>query len=150
MNFNWQDPSFFLSVAALIGTIFTYFKHDQKIKAQEKLINDYQLGKIEEEKVQKIKAVVRASLVKGSKGHRILKIYNKGQATARNVRLIIKDEPDYLYASNPFPFPALNESENVDLHIHLHMGSPEILSFEIIWDDEYRSNNSHEQIVQLH
>lgn len=149
MNVNWQDPSFLLSLMAIVGTIFTYFKHDRKIKAQEKLINAYQLGKIEEEKIQKRQAVVRASLIVGNKGHRILRIYNKGKATARNVRLIINDEPDYLYATNPFPFPALNEHENVDLNIQLHMGSPDNISFEILWDDEYKSNNSHEQTVQL-
>lgn len=149
MNVNWQDPSFLLSVIAIIGTVYTYLKHDRKIKAQEKLINDYQLGKIEEEKIQKRQAVVRASLIPGTKGHRILRVYNKGKATARNVRLIIKDEPDYLYTTNPFPFPALNESENVDLNIHLHMGSPDDISFEILWDDEYSSDNSHEQTVQL-
>lgn len=149
MNINWQDPSFLLSIVAILGTVFTYFKHDSKIKAQEKLINDYQLDKIEEEKIQKTQAIVRASLIKGNKGHRILRVYNKGKAAARNVRLIIKDEPDYLYATNPFPFPALNESENVDLNIHLHMGSPDNISFEIIWDDEYKANNSHEQTVHL-
>ncbi len=149
MNINWQDPSFLLSVVAIIGTIFTYLKHDRKIKAQEKLINDYQLGKIEEEKIQKRQAVVRASLIAGTKGHRILRVYNKGKATARNVRLIIKDEPDDLYSTNPFPFRALNESENVDLNIELHKGLPDDMSFEIMWDDEYNSDNSHEQTVQL-
>lgn len=149
MSVNWQDPSFLLSLIAIIGTVFTYFKHDRKIKAQEKLINDYQLDKIKEEKIQKRQAIVRASLITGTKGHRILRVYNKGKATARNIRLIIKDEPNYLYASNPFPFPALNESENVDLTIHLHDSSPDNMSFEIVWDDEYKADNSHEQTVQL-
>ena len=149
MSVNWQDPSFLLSLIAIVGTIFTYFKHDRKIKAQEKLINDYQLGKIEEEKIQKRQAVVRASLIVGNKGHRILRIYNKGKATARNVRLIINDEPDYLYATNPFPFPMLNEGEYVNLNIELHKRLPDDISFEILWDDEYKENNSHAQTVNL-
>ncbi|MFD2554589.1 hypothetical protein [Sphingobacterium tabacisoli] len=149
MNINWQDPSFLLSVIAVLGTLFTYLIHDRKIKAQEKLINDYQLDKIEEEKNRKRQATVRASLIKGNKGHRILRVYNKGQAIAKNVRLIIKDEPDYLYSTNPFPFPVLNEHENIDLDIHLHMGSPDNISFEILWDDESATDNKHSQIVQL-
>lgn len=149
MNVNLQDPSFLLSVIAIIGTVFTYFKHDRKIKAQEKLINDYQLDKIEEEKIQRRQAVVRASLITGTNGYCILRVYNKGKATARNVRLIIKDEPDHLCAMNPFPFPALNENENVDLSIHLYKGSPDSMSFEILWDDEYKSDNSYVQSVQL-
>lgn len=149
MNIDFQDPSFILSVLAILGTVYTYLKHDKKIKAQEKLINDYQLKKIKEEEIQKKQAVVRASLITGNKGHRILRVYNNGKATARNVRLIINEEPDYLYATNPFPFPMLNENENVDLNIHLHHGLPDDISFEILWNDEHRIDNSHTQTVQL-
>lgn len=149
MTLDWQDPSFLLSVLAIIGTLFTYLRHDRKIKAQEKLINDYQLGKIEDEKIQKKQAKVSASLIVRDKGHRVLRVYNRGRATARNIRLLISNEPDYLYTTNPFPFNALNESESVDLNMHLHMGSPDKMSFEILWDDEYKSDNSHEQTVQL-
>lgn len=144
-----EGYSLALSILAIIGTAFTYFKHDRKIKEQEKTINDYQLEKIKEEKVQKTQAIIRASLIKGNKGHRILRVYNKGQAIARNVRLIIKDEPDYLYSTNPFPFPALNEHENVDLNISLHSGTPDNISIEILWDDESATDNKHSQVVQL-
>lgn len=143
------DYSLIISILAIAGTIYTYFKHDIKIKAQEKLINEHQIAKIEEEKTQLQQAIVRASLIKGNKGHRILKIYNKGQATARNIRLEIKDEPDYLYSTNPFPFPLLNENENVDLNISLHNGTPDNISFIILWNDEYKEDNAHSQTVQL-
>jgi len=149
MNIDFQDASFILSVLAILGTVYTYFKHDRKIKAQEKLINNYQLGKIEEEKIQKKQAIVRATLMSGNKGHRTLRIYNKGKATAYNVRLIFNNEPDYLYATNPFPFPMLNENENVDLNIQLHKGLPDDISFEILWNDEFKVDNSHTQTVQL-
>jgi len=149
MKIDFDDPSFIVAAMALMGTIFTYFKHDKKIKAQEKLINDYQLGKIEEEKIQRMQAEVRASIIVGSKGLRTLRVYNKGKASAKNVRLIIHDEPECLYSLNPFPFPLLNEHENVDLNIHLHMGSPDNISFELLWDDAFKMNNSHLQTVQL-
>lgn len=147
MKLELNDPSFIVATMALVGTIFTYFKHDKKIKAQEKLINDYQHGKIEEEKIQKMQAEVRASIIVGSKGLRTLRVYNKGKASAKNVRLIIHDEPECLYSLNPFPL--LNEHENVDLNIHLHMGSPDNISFELLWDDAFKMNNSHLQTVQL-
>lgn len=78
-----------------------------------------------------------------------MRIYNKGKSTARNVRLIIKDEPGYLYATNPFSFPMLHEGEYVNLNIELHKGLPDVISFEILWDDEYKENNSHAQTVNL-
>lgn len=143
------DFSLLFSFIAMAGSLLTYIIHDRKIKKQEKLINDYQLDKIEEEKIQKRQAVVRASLIKGNRGDRILRVFNKGKATARDIRLIIKDEPDYFCATNPFPFTALNEHENVDLNITLHKGSPDNISFEILWDDDYTVNNTHEQTVNL-
>ncbi|WP_409149259.1 hypothetical protein [Sphingobacterium sp. BS-2] len=143
------DYSLVFSIIAIFGSLLTYFIHDRKIKAQEKLINDYQINKIIEEKIEKTQAVIRASIIKGNNGNRTLRVYNKGKATARNIRLFILDEPEYLYSTNPFPFPALNEKENVDLIIHLHMGSPDNISFELIWDDEYAENNKHSQILQL-
>lgn len=144
------DYSLIISIAAIIGSILTYIIHDRKIKAQEKLINEYQIAKIEEERTQKKQAVIRASIIPGNKGHRTLRVYNKGKSTGKNIRLIIIDEPNYLYSTNPFPFPFLNENENVDLNIHLHKGSPDRISFQLLWDDEYQSDNIHEQTVQLH
>jgi len=143
------DYSLIISILALIVTIYTYIKHDRKIKEQEQLINKHQIAKIEEEKTQLKQAIVRASLIPGNKGSRILRVYNKGKASATNVRLIINDEPNYLYATNPFPFPLLNESENVDLNISLHNGTPDNISFIILWNDEYKEDNAHSQTVQL-
>lgn len=149
MTINFQDPSFVFSLIAILGTAFTYFKHDRKIKAQEKLINEYHIKKIEEEKIQETKAIVRATLITGSKGHRILRVYNKGKAVALNIRLIINDEPNYLYATNPFPFQLLNENENVDLKMAIHKETPDSISFNILWDDEFGVDNVHSQTVQL-
>lgn len=39
---NWE---LIISCLALGVSVFTYFKHDKKIKAQEQIINDYQINK---------------------------------------------------------------------------------------------------------
>lgn len=49
------EYSLIISIIAIAGTLFTYCKHDRKIIAQEKLINDYQLEKIKKERIQKNK-----------------------------------------------------------------------------------------------
>src|SRR5690606_25571523 len=112
------DISILLSIIAILGSIFTYFKHDHKIKAQEKRINAYNIDKIEKEKILNKQAIIRATVIKGSRGHRTLRVYNKGKATACNIRLEIANEPDYLFSNNPFPFKKLNELDSVDLNIH--------------------------------
>lgn len=144
-----EGYSLVLSILAIIGTTFTYFKHDRKIKDQEKLINDHHLKKIKEEELSFMQADVRATLMKGDKGKRILRIFNKGKAAAYNIRLELEAEAQALFSSNPFPFQKMNEHENVDLKIYLHKGSPNNIGFTILWDDEYGKDNKHKQIVQL-
>ena len=50
---NWElivaIAAFVVSLGALIFSAYTYSKHDKKIKAQEQIINDYQINKIAKE-----------------------------------------------------------------------------------------------------
>ena len=82
-----MDWSLLLSVLALIASVFTYFKHDKKLKEQERKINEYQLKQIEKEDLESKKAAIRGNIVKGLKGGRTLKVYNSGCAIARNIRV---------------------------------------------------------------
>ena len=61
--------------------------HDKKLNVQERRINEYQLKQIEKEDLENKKADIMGNIVKGIKGGRILKIYNRGRATARNIRV---------------------------------------------------------------
>src|SRR5690606_2878301 len=81
-----------LSIAAFLGSIFTYFKHDRILKRQEKKLNEYQLQKIEQEQEDNKKAVLRAELQNAGSNKRNLQIANVGLSTAKNVRLRLSDD----------------------------------------------------------
>ena len=86
----WNDwISLGVSLLAIIGTCYTYFKHDKKIKSQETKINEYQIKQIEQEEKEGKKALIRGGIIKFDKGKRILKIYNSGKSLARNIRMEI-------------------------------------------------------------
>ena len=53
-----------ISILALSLSIFTYLKHDKKIKQQSKMLNKYHLEKIEKEKEEEQKARIEAFVVK--------------------------------------------------------------------------------------
>ena len=59
-----------ISILALLASAFTYFKHDKKLKEQERKINEYQLKQIEKEDLESKKAAIRGNIVKGLKGKR--------------------------------------------------------------------------------
>ena len=54
-----------ISILALLASAFTYFKHDKKLKEQERKINEYQLKQIEKEDLESKKAAIRGNIVKG-------------------------------------------------------------------------------------
>lgn len=143
------DFSLVLSILAILGSIFTYIKHDRKIKAQEKILNDYQIEKINEEKILKQKAFISAYLLPKIQHYRTLRFFNKGQASATNIRLMLDKDYPYLFSSNPFPYKCLNPGENIDLRIPITKETPNDISFKIIWDDPFDMGNFQEQFLHL-
>jgi len=82
-----EMASIIISILALIGTVYTYFVHDRKIKRQESIINEYQLAKFKEEEEESKKAQICGNIVKYDSGKRVLKFYNRGKAMATNINI---------------------------------------------------------------
>lgn len=65
--------SLIISVLALIASVFTYLRHDKKLKEQERRINEYQLKQIEKEDLESKKAAIRGNIVRDLKVEELLK-----------------------------------------------------------------------------
>ena len=79
--------SLILAILALLFSALTYLKHEKKLNDQARMINEYQLKKIEKDDLESKKAAIRGNIVKGLKGNRTIKVYNSGRAIARNIRI---------------------------------------------------------------
>ena len=127
----------------------TSFNEKQKslIESQEKL-NNLLLEKEESEAVSGKKADLGASFVKlGSNKHR-LKIWNKGSATARNIRLEFPEGNDVLIQSDvdgKFPLESMEKFQSVELIASVHMGTKSKHVIRIVWEDD--SENHNEKLV---
>lgn len=86
--------SLIIAILSLLFGAFTYFRHDRKLKEQQRIINEYQIAKLQKESTELLKAELRASLTKvasvGScvgmySGTLVIKNYGKG--TARRVSI---------------------------------------------------------------
>lgn len=142
--------SFIISVLALIASVFTYFMHDKKLKEQERRINEYQLKQIEKEDLESRKAAIRGNIVKGLKGAIILKVYNSGRSTARNIRVKGLDVDGVFYRKKEiFPYELMNPQDYTELTMHLTYGYPSTIKLKYIWDDEFGCNNEFEQVLTL-
>ena len=142
--------SLIISVLALIASVFTYLRHDKKLKEQERRINEYQLKQIEKEDLESKKAAIRGNIVKRLKGGRTLKVYNSGRATARNIRVEGLDVNGIFYMRRDiFPYELMNPQDYTELTMHLTCGCPSTIKLKYIWDDEFGDNNEFEQVLTI-
>ena len=139
-----------ISILALLASAFTYFKHDKKLKEQERKINEYQLKQIEKEDLESKKAAIRGNIVKGLKGKRTLKVYNSGRAIARNIRIEGLDVEGLFHrADEVFPYELMNPQDYTEVNIMLFNNCASTIKLKYIWDDESGKNNEFEQVLTL-
>ncbi|MBQ4279448.1 MAG: hypothetical protein IJC16_05805 [Rikenellaceae bacterium] len=142
--------SFIIACTAFAFSVFTFLFYDNKLKKQERKLNEYQLKKNETEEVEFKKAQIRGNIVKGEKGRRTLKVFNAGKASATNIRLEFLCNTDGLFGSkNPFPYELLNPQDSTEAIFHLTVGCPDTLKVKYTWDDEFQKNNEFTQVLTL-
>ena len=151
---NWElivaIAAFVVSLGALVFSAYTYSKHDKKIKAQEQIINDYQINKIAKENEESKKASIRGNIIKGDKGKRTLKVYNCGKATARDIRIEGLDIGSLAVMRNDlFPYELMNPQDYTEVVIWVVKGSPSTIKLKYVWDDDFGQNNEFEQVLTL-
>jgi len=138
-----------ISIIALFLSIITYLVHDHKIKKQEKLLNEYQITKIESEKIESKKAIIEANIIKVNNGKDAIKIYNKGKVTARNVNVIFPEPKGYqIISNNPCPID-LKPTHSIEFILILFTGHPEKIDITFEWSDDFHEHNIENQQLQL-
>ena len=69
-----------------------------------------------------------------------LKVFNRGQGTAKNVRLTDLQEPPAVLAQNvikhKFPVPILEQHQSVEVAAIHFMAGPSRAHIKLVWDDE--------------
>jgi len=145
-----MDISLVLSILAIAGSVTTYLIHDKRLKSQEARINDYELSKIDNEKKDALKAKVRANSYKSGPGRQIVKIFNSGQAIAKNIRIeFTPADYDGYIQKNQFPFKYLNPQDFTEISMILVSEMPDTIEIKMMWDDEFSLDNDYSQIITL-
>ena len=55
--------SLIIAIVSLLFGVYTYFRHDKKLKEQQHIINEYKITKLKYEITEAKKAMVRASVI---------------------------------------------------------------------------------------
>lgn len=93
------------------------------------------------------KADVSANFVKISKNDYRLKVFNRGPAGARNVRLEMLTGEELVgkrELAQKFPFPSLERQQHVDVLVCMTLGSPRRAHMRLTWDDDAEQDRSSE------
>lgn len=144
---SWGDIftalAFFLSCFATAMTLWTNHKQKSLLQSQERL-NNMLLAQGEREALSASKADLGATFVKlGSSKYR-LKIWNKGKATARNIRIEFPDGNDILPANEiraKFPLESLDQYQSVELTAAPSIGSKLKHAIRLLWADDASDAN---------
>lgn len=132
-----------ISIYSLKKTVDFNKKQTEFAEANAKL-NKFLLMKEEEEKLQRVKADISANFVSMGKNKQVLKIFNKGKGTAKNVRLEFL-EGDGLFieseVTDKFPVPILESFQRVDLTAINEFRSASRIHVKLIWDDDFGKDN---------
>jgi hypothetical protein len=137
-----------VSVVVIILSLIIYFKHDKKIKEQSRILNEYNIEKINNEKLEAKKAIIEAYVIPAEKGNRIIKVYNKGKAVARNVTVSLAELKGISVYKNPSPFD-IRPQNSVELKLSKSLEGPTEIDLTLEWTDDFKENNKDIQAVQL-
>lgn len=141
MTFIKEWSSLILSVLTILGGLWGYFKHDKKLKSQEKRLNDLQIKQFEKEEAKEKMAEIKANVIRGVKGNHKIRFINSGKSDAINVRIDIltpKEEMSSIRCKNTWgPYEMINPQTYREEMLTLCLGHPNVIKIKVTWDDGY-------------
>lgn len=142
--------SLILSALALIGTGYTYFRHNRKLKQQKELLNHMGLDEAKAREANKKKARIRGIIVYHGKGSNDLIITNDGEAEAREIRILVLDNSNIgcLGMSDEYAVQQLSAGNNYKFHFVTVEGASESIHLRYVWKDAFSSENQYEEYLQ--
>lgn len=141
------------SILGIVGGLILYFRHDRKLKMQERLLNELQIKQYQKTEDEEKKARLECCVIKGDKGRRSIRFSNVGLADARNVRIEILNENDLkgVYIRGQLgPYDLITSRSGFrEEMISLDAGHTKALNLRITWDDDFKEGRSINQAPQL-
>ena len=144
--------SLIIAILSLLFGAFTYFRHDRKLKEQQKIINEYQIMKLQREIGEAKKAEVRATVVNRSligssfSGTLLIKNYGKGVATHVLFRTI---QYRHSLSLPSITYSQLLPQEQQETPLTWVFGGGGSIDVLLSWNDESGERRESRQSLQL-
>lgn len=138
------------SFLKVVNTI-EYPNVDSSVISLEDEYKKLQIEKLKQEAIEKKQAKIRGNIIESQRqGDCILKIFNAGQAIAKNVSVEWLNPHDEVYVQ--WEFGAIGDitpQNGRSYHISLCIGCPETMRLRYTWSDDFKEDNVFEEELQL-
>ena len=138
-----------IALVALVISILSYVGQRRLNKKQEELA-DRQLAVEALNEASRKQADIFARLCKVDQRTWRLKVFNRGEADATNVRLLLTDENRLVtdqFASQKFPMQRMEPQQSVEVIAIVVLGGPSKETIGVAWDDA--SGTDHRKEIEL-
>lgn len=142
--------SFAIAAISLIKSFFT----DRRAKKLDLILKEKNVEETKLREENKKKADLEANIIETPSGKlNLLRIYNKGEHEAINVRMDIskQDENDEIHLNienDYFPYPKLLAQQNIDIP-YLTFTDVTHHTIRLTWDDAFEKNRFKEIVLDL-
>ncbi len=139
-----------ISVGTAVFAAIKFFRYDRRISKQEIRLNDIQLAEAKDKADNQRKADVQLSFITSYKAPGKLKVYNKGAASARDIKIsFTSDMAFFNELKSVLTIEKLESLQNKDYRVTMITGHPSEIRAQISWSDDFDSNNTKEVIVYI-
>ncbi|WP_143595787.1 hypothetical protein [Tropicibacter naphthalenivorans] len=155
---NWEVVTGISSVIAILISILAWWTSYRAAKDQSKLtLRETELvrlliAKEQRDHASSLSTEVSARLHNTGKHNWKLRVFNRGPAEAKNVRLEVLSENSFFsesWISNKFPMPRMEAGQSVDILASVVLSSHEKEDIRILWDDSTGKNRSNTITVTI-
>lgn len=146
--FTIVESSFALIISLVVAiiSVIKFFRYDRLISRQELRMNEFLLAEAREKADNQRKADICLCFTDLGK----FKVYNKGLASARNIKVSFSSDMSYFIGlKNELIVEKLDSLQNKDYSITLITGHPDVIQAQISWSDDFDANNVKEISVYI-
>jgi hypothetical protein len=134
-----------MSALGIMGGLWAYFRHDKKLKSQERDKNEKLLREMRKSEEKELQAEIKACLISNGGTYK-LRFINTGLSDAREVRVEIQTPKEELASvlldEDLGPYSLINPNSHIDERIALREGHPKVICIKVTWNDAFRMNRT--------
>lgn len=135
-----------MSALGILGGFWVYFRHERKIKIQEKRLNELQIRQMQKAEAKELQADIKCNVIHGNNGSAKIRFVNAGMSDALDVRVQIltpeEDLKSVFYSKQWGPYNMINPQSYREEKISLYFGHPDSLLLHVTWNDAYEKDRA--------